>query len=49
MMKKWWQQKKVWAAILGLIALLGGAFGLTLSPEVRGQIVEYVTTIAESF
>lgn len=43
--KSWWQSKTVWASVIGLAALVGGAFGLTLTEADQNTATEITVTV----
>ncbi len=42
----WWKSKRIYAAVVMVIALIASLFGYTIGEDQQGQIVEALTVIA---
>ncbi len=42
----WWKSKRIYAAVVMVIALIASLFGYTIGEDQQGQIVEALTAIA---
>ncbi len=42
----WWKSKRIYAAVVMVIALVASLFGYTIGEEQQGQIVEALTVVA---
>lgn len=38
-MKPWWASKTLWVNLIALVASIGGAYGLNITPEAQASIV----------